>query len=78
MTSSGRRSRDFNCGEFAAIPSLVGERELVTANARIMAANNAGQILGPALVGALVAFVPVASLLFVDIAPSSSRRAAWP
>lgn len=45
----------FNCGEFAAIPSLVGERELVTANARIMATNNAGQILGPGLAGALVA-----------------------
>jgi len=56
----------FDCGEFAAIPSLVGEQELVTANARIMAANNAGQILGPGLAGALVAFVPVASLLFVD------------
>jgi len=56
----------FDCGEFAAIPSLVGEQELVTANARIMATNNAGQILGPALAGALVAFVPVAGLLFVD------------
>lgn len=56
----------FNCGEFAAIPSLVGERELVTANARIMATNNAGQILGPGLAGALVAFMPVADLLFVD------------
>jgi hypothetical protein len=56
----------FNCGEFAAIPALVGERELVTANARIMATNNAGQILGPGIAGALVAFVPVADLLFVD------------
>jgi MFS family permease len=56
----------FNCGEFAAIPSLVGERELVTANARIMATNNAGQVLGPGLAGALVAFVPVPDLLFVD------------
>jgi MFS family permease len=58
----------FDCGEFAAIPSLVGEQELVTANARIMATNNAGQILGPVLAGALVAFVPVADLLFVDAA----------
>jgi hypothetical protein len=58
----------FNCGEFAAIPSLVGEQELVTANARIMATNNAGQVLGPGLAGALVAFVPVADLLFVDSA----------
>ena len=31
-----------------------------------MAANNAGQILGPGLAGALVAFVPVADLLFAD------------
>jgi MFS family permease len=56
----------FDCGEFAAIPSLVGQRELVPANARVMAANNAGQILGPALAGALVAFVPVAGLLLAD------------
>jgi len=56
----------FDCGEFAAIPSLVGERELVTANARVMAASNAGQILGPGLAGALVAFVPVPDLLFAD------------
>jgi MFS family permease len=27
----------FSCGEFAAIPALVGEEDLVTANARIMA-----------------------------------------
>jgi Na+/melibiose symporter-like transporter len=31
-----------------------------------MATNNAGQILGPGLAGALVAFVPVPDLLFVD------------
>jgi MFS family permease len=58
----------FNCGEFAAIPALVGEQELVTANARVMAANNAGQVLGPGLAGALVAFMPVADLLFADAA----------
>ena len=56
----------FSCGEFAAIPALAGEQELVTANALIMAADNAGQILGPGLAGALVAFVPVADLLFAD------------
>jgi Transmembrane secretion effector len=56
----------FSCGEFAAIPALVGEDELVTANARIMATNNVGPILGPTLAGALVAFVPVAQLLFFD------------
>lgn len=58
----------FTCGEFAAIPALVGEEDLVTANARIMATNNVGPILGPTLAGALVAFVPVAQLLFFDAA----------
>ena len=56
----------FDCGEFAAIPALVDGDELVAANARIMASNNAGRIFGPTLAGALVAFVPVADLLFVD------------
>lgn len=56
----------FSCGEFAAIPALVGRDGLVTANARIMATNNVGPILGPTLAGALVAFVPVAQLLFFD------------
>ncbi len=58
----------FTCGEFAAIPALVGEEELVTANARIMATNNVGPILGPTLAGLLVVFVPVAQLLFFDAA----------
>jgi MFS family permease len=56
----------FSCGEFAAIPALVGEEDLVTANARIMATNNVGPILGPSVAGALVVFVPVAQLLFFD------------
>jgi hypothetical protein len=58
----------FTCGEFAAIPALVGQDELVIANARIMATNNVGPILGPAVAGALIAFVPVAQLLFFDAA----------
>jgi MFS family permease len=59
----------FDAGEFAAVPSLVGRDELVTANARIMATNSAGQIVGPVLAGALVALLPsVAYLLLVDAA----------
>lgn len=58
----------FNCGEFAAIPSLVPGGELVTANARIMATNSAGQVLGPVLAGALVALMSVPDLLFIDAA----------
>lgn len=56
----------FTCGEFAAIPALVGDDELVTANARIQATNNVGPILGPTLAGALVAVVAVPQLLFFD------------
>jgi hypothetical protein len=56
----------FDSGEFAAIPSLVGLDDLVTANGRIMAANQAGQVLGPVLAGALVATIAPAELLFVD------------
>jgi MFS family permease len=56
----------FQCGEFAAIPSLVGGDDLVAANGRIMATNSAGQVVGPLLAGVLVAFVAVPDLLFFD------------
>jgi Transmembrane secretion effector len=56
----------FQCGEFAAIPSLVGRDDLVAANARIMATNNAGQVLGPILAGVLVSVMSPANLLFFD------------
>lgn len=58
----------FTCGEFAAIPSLVATDDLVAANARIMATNNAGQILGPVLAGALVVAISPSNLLFFDAA----------
>jgi predicted MFS family arabinose efflux permease len=58
----------FNCGEFAAIPSLVGRDDLVAANGRIMATNSAGQILGPILAGVLVTLMSAADLLFFDAA----------
>ncbi len=58
----------FNCGEFAAIPSLVGRDDLVAANGRIMATNSAGQILGPILAGVLVVVMSPADLLFFDAA----------
>jgi hypothetical protein len=58
----------FNCGEFAAIPSLVGRDDLVAANGRIMATNSAGQVVGPILAGVLVAVMSPADLLFFDAA----------
>jgi MFS family permease len=56
----------FEAGEFAAIPSLVPDDELVTANGRVTATNSAGQVFGPVLAGALVALMAVPDLLFVD------------
>jgi MFS family permease len=56
----------FECGEFAAIPSLVGRDDLVAANGRIMATNSAGQIIGPVFAGVLVALMSPSGLLFVD------------
>ena len=56
----------FQCGEFAAIPSLVRSDDLVAANGRIMATNSAGNVVGPILAGALVAFISVSNLLFFD------------
>ncbi len=58
----------FDCGEFAAVPSLVPADDLVTANGWILASNNVGQVLGPVLAGVLLAVVPVAELLLVDCA----------
>jgi hypothetical protein len=58
----------FDCGEFAAVPSLVPSDDLVTANGWIMATNSAGQVLGPVVAGLALALIPVAQLLFVDSA----------
>lgn len=56
----------FDCGDFAAIPSLVGKDDLVAANARIQATNSVGPILGPILAGVLVTVMSPANLLFFD------------
>lgn len=58
----------FDASEFAAIPSLVRTDDLVTANGRVMAANQAGQVLGPVLAGVLVATMAPADLLLIDAA----------
>jgi len=58
----------FNAAEFAAIPSLVGSDDLVTANGRIQASYSAAMIVGPLLAGALAAFVAIPSLLLFDSA----------
>jgi MFS family permease len=58
----------FNAGEFAAIPSLVGKDDLVTANGRIQASYFTATIIGPVLAGALSAFIAIPNLLAFDAA----------
>ncbi|HEY7356560.1 MAG TPA: MFS transporter, partial [Ktedonobacterales bacterium] len=56
----------FSSGEFAAIPSLVDQNDLVTANGRIQASFAGATIVGPLLAGALLHVVPLAALLLID------------
>ena len=56
----------FNSCEFAAIPSLAGQDDLVTANGRIQASYSTMSVLGPIVAGALVAALPVASFMAFD------------
>jgi MFS family permease len=58
----------FTSGEFAAIPSLVSQDDLVTANGRIQASYSAAAILGPLLAGALIALVAVPVFMLFDAA----------
>ena len=56
----------FDSGEFATIPSLVKQDDLVTANGRIQASYSGASVAGPLLAGVLVAKVPLSALLLID------------
>src|SRR6266446_2875905 len=56
----------FEAGQFAAIPGLVKQDDLVTANGRIQASYAGAQIAGPLLAGLLVTVVPISSLFLID------------
>src|SRR2546427_2117304 len=56
----------FESSEFAAIPSLVGEEDLVTANGRIQASYSGAQVAGPLLAGLLLALVKIETVFLVD------------
>src|SRR5579871_1285785 len=58
----------FNSAEFAAIPSLVSQDDLVTANGRIQASYQAVSIVGPLLAGVLAAVIPIERVLYIDAA----------
>lgn len=56
----------FEAGQFAAIPSLVNQDDLVTANGRIQASYSAASVAGPLLAGVLVTAIPLAALMLID------------
>jgi MFS family permease len=56
----------FDTGQFAAIPNLVEQDDLVTANGRIQASYSGASILGPIIAGIAVAFVPLSALMLLD------------
>jgi MFS family permease len=56
----------FDSAQFAAIPSLADQDDLVTANGRIQASYSAASVAGPLLAGVLVALMPLADLLLLD------------
>jgi MFS family permease len=56
----------FEAGQFAAIPSLVNQDDLVTANGRIQASYSGASVIGPLLAGVLVTEVPLATLMLID------------
>jgi MFS family permease len=56
----------FDAGEFAAIPSLVGTDDLVTANGRIQASYSAALFFGPLMAGGILAVAPIQTVLLFD------------
>lgn len=58
----------FEAGEFAAIPSLVGQEDLITANGRIQASYSGAQVAGPLLAGLMLAVVKIETVFIVDAA----------
>ena len=58
----------FEASEFAAIPSLVGQEDLITANGRIQASYSGAQVAGPLLAGLLLALVKIETVFLIDAA----------
>ncbi|HEY1387594.1 MAG TPA: MFS transporter [Ktedonobacterales bacterium] len=57
-----------DASQFAAIPSLVDQNDLVSANGRIQASFFGATILGPVLAGVLITVMPAPTLLLLDAA----------
>ncbi|GCF10055.1 MFS transporter [Dictyobacter arantiisoli] len=56
----------FETGQFTAIPSLVDQQNLVTANGRIQASYSSAEVLGPLLAGILLTTLPITWLFTFD------------
>lgn len=56
----------FESAQFAAVPSLVGQQDLVRANGQMQAGYSAATVLGPLLAGAMLTVSPVSDTLLVD------------
>jgi MFS family permease len=65
---AGTLSIFFEAAQFGAVPSLVDEADLVTANGRIQASFAAATVAGPLVAGGLLVFLQVEQLLYVDAA----------
>jgi MFS family permease len=56
----------FHAAEFAVLPGLVPQDDLLKANSRITATHSVAFILGPLLAGLLIRYIPIETLLTVD------------
>lgn len=56
----------FNTAEFAAMPNLVNDENLVTANGRLQASYSAAAVIGPLLAGSLTILIPIHAVLLFD------------
>jgi MFS family permease len=56
----------FEQAEFTAIPSLVGQGDLVTANGRINATYQATEVVGPTIAGLIVTVLSLPALFLID------------
>ncbi|HEV2012170.1 MAG TPA: MFS transporter [Candidatus Limnocylindria bacterium] len=65
---AGTLSIFFEAAQFGAVPSLVDQADLVTANGRIQASFAAATVAGPLVAGGLLVFLPVDQLLYIDAA----------
>lgn len=56
----------FSAAESAAVPSLVPQAQLATANGRVMASIQVAALAGPPLAGILITVVPITALFLLD------------